>query len=327
MTPGIYPGLPMADYLAIKAVSAGVLTTLLDRCAAAAWYESPWNPDRVIETNGEMDAGSIAHEIFLEGSRDCCVVIDPRNHPAEKTGAIPKGWTNKSIRDARDGVRSVGKIPVLLDDLAEIEAIAAAARRYVDSLEKTEPAIYSLFRPGGGRSEVTIVWREGDTLCKLRADRLANDLKLIADYKTTSQSAEPNRFGRSQLIGMRYYISASWYRRGVRAATGVDCDYVFLAGETCRPYLHSLPACAPSLAALGDEKVVHALRTWQECERANHWPEYPNRVAWIEAPAYEVSQWLEREGTDASGIPYDLSKLFGPPKEHPFMFAKKGDAE
>ena len=44
-----------------------------------------------------MDAGTIAHEILLEGSQNCVTVIDPADHPAEKTGTTPSGWTNKSL--------------------------------------------------------------------------------------------------------------------------------------------------------------------------------------------------------------------------------------
>ncbi len=310
VAPGIHYGMSMAEYLAIPALSAGVITTLLDRCPAAAWYESPWNPRRASSSTAEQDAGSIAHSIFLEGSRDVCEVIDPNDHPAEKTGNIPDGWTNKSIKAARDAARAAGKIPVLKPAMAEIEAISAAARTYVDSLRESEPAIHALFEPAGGTSETVLIWQEGATLCKLRADRLATDFALIADYKTTGVSAEPMRFGRAQLVGLRYYVSASWYRRGVRAVTGVDPTYIFLAGETDAPYLHSLIGCDPSLAELGDEKVGAGLAAWQECQRANHWPAYPNRVCWIEAPVYEVNAWAEREGIDAHGIPYDISKLF-----------------
>lgn len=323
MNPGVYPGLSMAEYLAIPAVSASTLSTLLEKCPAAAWHASAFNPKRKTTSTAEQDIGSIAHSILLEGSREICEIIDPADHPAEKTGAIPDGWTNKSIRAAREAARAAGRIPVLIDVMARVEDIVDAALAYLESLRESEPAIHALFLPEGGASEVTMIWREGATLCKLRADRVAHDFALIADYKTTSTSAEPNAFGRRQLVGMDYYISAAWYRRGVRALHGVDPTYVFLAGETDEPYLHSLIGCDPSLTELGDEKVGAALQAWQACERSGEWPGYPTRVAWIEAPVYERAQWDERNGVDEYGIPADLSKLFGPPKEHPFSKKKE----
>src|ERR1700693_4471465 len=95
----------MQEYLDLPAVSASLVCDILDKCPRAAWWNSYLNPDRVRETSALMDAGTVAHAILLEGSEACCTVIDPNNHPAEKTGAIPEGWTNKSIRAARDIVR------------------------------------------------------------------------------------------------------------------------------------------------------------------------------------------------------------------------------
>lgn len=294
MTPGVYPALPMADYLALPALSAGVVRTMVDRCPLAAWYESPLNPDRVIDTSAATDTGSIAHAILLEGSRECVAVIDPRDHPAEKTGAIPEGWTNKSIREARDSARRAGKIPVLLSAMGEIDAMVAAAQAFIATLRDSEPAIWAAFQPNGGRSEVTMVWQEGDTLCKLRADRLADDHRVIVDYKTSAMSVEPDRWGRTQLVGMGYYVSAAWYQRGVRALSGVDPSYVFLCQEVEAPYLCSLVGLDPSGLALGDEKCGAGLRRWQECVRTGVWPAYPNRVCYPELPVWERNRWDEQ---------------------------------
>lgn len=315
MTPGIYPDLPMADYLALPALSAGVVRTMVDRCPLAAWHESPLNEARVIDTSPATDTGSIAHAILLEGSRECVAVIDPQDHPAEKTGAIPDGWTNKSIRAARDAARAAGKIPVLAPAMAAIDAMAAQALAFIASLRDSEPAIWAAFRPDGGRSEVTMVWQEGDTLCKLRADRIASDHGVIIDYKTSAMSVEPDRWGRTQLVSMGYYVSAAWYRRGVRALTGVDPSYVFLCQEVDPPYLCSLVGLDPAGLELGDEKCGAGLRQWQECARTGDWPAYPNRVCYPELPVYERARWDERNGIGADGIPYDVSKLWGPPRD------------
>lgn len=294
MNPGIYPDLPMADYLALPALSAGVVRTMVDRCALAAWFESPLNPDRVIDSSAATDTGSIAHAILLEGSRACVAVIDPANHPAEKTGAIPDGWTNKSIRAARDEARAAGKIPVLADAMDAIDAMVTAAQAYIATLRDSEPAVWQAFQPNGGRSEVTMAWQEGDTLCKLRADRIATDHGLIVDYKTSGVSVEPDRWCRTQLAGLGYYLSAAWYRRGVRALTGVDPAYVFLCQEVEPPYLCSLVGLDPSGLALGDEKCGAGLRQWQECVRTGTWPTYPNRVCYPELPVWERARWDEQ---------------------------------
>ena len=66
MNPGTYPGLSMDEYLAIPAMSGGLLDTLLTRCPLAAWFESYLNPNRVRVSSDEMDIGTIAHAMLLE---------------------------------------------------------------------------------------------------------------------------------------------------------------------------------------------------------------------------------------------------------------------
>lgn len=324
IAPGFHHGMPMSDYIALPALNAGTIKTLLDRCPAAAWFESSWNPRRPRDDTAASDAGSIAHSILLEGSEDVCQVFDPADYPNAKGGGTASGWTNNAIREARDAARAAGKIPVLQDDMAEIRSLVDAARGFVDSLRDTEPAIWRMFQPDGGHSEVTIVWREGATLCKARADRIATDYSIIGDYKSSGLSVEPDRWGRTQLVSMGYYISAAWYRRGVRALTGRDPDYVFLCGEQAAPFLHSLIGVDPAGLELGDEKCGAGLREWAKCAAANHWPAYPNRTCYPEIPAWERARWDERNGVDEHGIPYDLTKLWGEPKQHPFM--KKQEA-
>jgi hypothetical protein len=198
--PGIHFGMSMQEYLSIPAVSNGVLRTLLERCQAAAWHCSPFNPNKPRDDTDASDAGTIAHEIFLEGSRDCLRVIDPKDHPnLTKPFATPDGWTNKPMREAKAAARAAGKIPVLPSDVAEIDALVCAAQRFVDSLRTTEPAIHAMMQPDGGKSEVVMVWEEGETLCKLRADRIATDYRLLLDYKSTALSAEPQAWSRTML--------------------------------------------------------------------------------------------------------------------------------
>lgn len=323
IAPGIFYDMPMRYYIALEALNAGTIKTLLDRCPRAAWYESAWNPDRPRDDTDASDAGSIAHSIFLEGSEGVCQVFNPSQYPNKDGKGVASGWTNGAIREARAACRAAGKIPVLAADMGEIRAMVAAAQTFVESLRETEPAVWRMFQPDGGRSEVTFVWREGDLLCKARTDRVANDFAVVTDYKSSGMSVEPDRWSRSQLVSLGYYISAAWYRRGIRALTGVDPVYLFLCGELDAPYLHSLVGIDPAGLALGDEKVGVGLREWQRCMAADHFPGYPNRVAYAEIPAWERARWDERNGTDEHGIPYDLNKLWGEPKQHPFMSKKE----
>lgn len=146
--------LPMEQYLELPAVSASILKRMVDECPKAAWFESWLNPAGVKRTSDEMDAGTIAHSILLEGGPGNIAVIDPELYPA-KNGNIPKGWTNDNIRTARDVAKAVGKIPVLPEDMVAVNAMVDSAKAFIDSLKDTESAIWAAFQPGGGDSEFT----------------------------------------------------------------------------------------------------------------------------------------------------------------------------
>lgn len=295
MKPNIYTGVSMAEYLEIKAVSASIIKKANTECPKAAWADSWLNQKRVIDDNEATDRGTICHSILLEGSEDCLVAIDPNDHPAEKTGNIPEGWTNKSIRSARDAARDAGKIPILLADYASIMNMVSAAWDFIQSLKDSEPAVWAMFQQDGGKSEETVIWQDGKTLCKMRTDRWSLDRSVICDYKTTERSVEPSSWGRSQLIGMGYYLSAAWYRRGALAATGVQPDYVFLAQQVNPPYLCSLVGVEPAMLEAGARMIDQGLIQWERCVEANYWPAYPSRVCYPETPAYMLAQWEEAE--------------------------------
>lgn len=304
MKPGIYPGLPMAEYLAIDALSATPARTLLDECPAAGWFASKLNAERPRDESDGMDLGTVAHSVLLEDSTECCVVIDPKDYPTKSNGNIPKGWTNNEIRAARDAARAAGKSPMFKSDFDNVMAMVGQARAFIKSLREAEPAVYQAFMPNGGDSEVTMVWDEGGTLCKLRCDCVANDYSIVTDYKTTAGSASPSKWGRTHMIGSGLYFNAAWYRRGIAALTGITPDYLFLVQENAAPYLCSLQGMDAETIALGDEKVAAALKQWRRCVTENAWPGYPARVCYPELPPWERLQWDSRLQVTGDGIDY-----------------------
>lgn len=304
--PGIYPGLPMADYLKIEALSKEPVGTLLEECPASGWWASYLNPGRPREVTGEMDIGSAAHSVLLENSWACVVEIDPADHPAKtKPFKIPRGWSNDSIKAARDEVREAGKYPVLKGGTMVIRDMVDAARKFIDSLQDNEPAIWAAFQPSGGRSEVTMVWDDAGVLCKLRLDRIDNLWQVAVDYKTSGMSVEPNRFCRSQMYGdMGYAFGAAWYRRGIFALTGSLPDYLWLAQETAPPHLCSIMGLTPEALELATEKVAAGLSSWRKCAKERKWPGYPARVCYPEMPVYERMKWDGRLAVTKDGIDY-----------------------
>jgi hypothetical protein len=160
MKAGIYPGLTMAEYLAMPALSASLLQTMLEECPAAAWFDSWMNPKpRADNGDAAMNAGTIAHAILLEGSTANVAVIDPRDHPNEKGGGHPIGWTNKSIKAAKTAAIEAGKVPVLLDDMASINAMVDQARAFIESLRHAPAddlarSVWAAFQPAWATTSV-----------------------------------------------------------------------------------------------------------------------------------------------------------------------------
>lgn len=301
--PGIYPDMPMADYLALDALSATPVRTALDECPRAGWFKSRLNPERERETSEVMDIGTIAHSVLLEGSTAGVAIIKREDYKG-KTGTVPVGWTNDAIRAARDEARAKGKQPILSEDFADVETMVAVAKDFIGALQHTEPAVWRMFQPDGGQSEVTMVWEDGGMLCKARTDRIAFDFSIVCDYKTSAQSVQPSRFARTNLSGMGYYFGAAWYRRGINILTGTDPTYLFLCQETAKPHLCSLVGIDAAGMALGEEKVLAGIKLWRECVKTGQWDGYPNRVCYAELPAWDRIQWDSRVTVTADGINY-----------------------
>ena len=297
----------MKEYLAAPAVSASVLLKLLDSCPAAAWYASYLNPGRepAKDDTDASDKGTIAHSLLLEGDESIVQIINPADYP-NKDGSVTASGTNKAIRQARDLARLAGKIPVDKEDMVQIRAMANAARKFIENLWNTEPAIATAFCAESGDSELSVFWDDDGVPCRIRPDRMSRDHKLIVDVKTTAGSAEPDDWGRNHLIRESQYVRAAFYRRGIEKTFGVRPDYVFLVVETDPPYLASLVGCDNRALELGAEKVDRALRTWRQCAKDKFWPGYPQRVCY-----YDTPQWLDATAFDAEAEAWAAKSLGG----------------
>jgi hypothetical protein len=303
MKPGIYPGLSMAEYLAMPAVSASLLQTAIDECPRAAWHRSWMNPHARADASDEaQSAGTVAHGILLEGSTANVVVVDA------------KDWRTNTAKEARDAAIAAKKTAILPHQMKVVEAMVAAAREFIDSLRLAPPedlarSVWAAFQPGGGESEVTMVCEDDGVLCRIRPDRISLDRTLITDYKTCGSTAEPDTWGRTQMVRMGFYTSGAFYRRVVKKLCGVTPAYVFLVQEQAAPYLCSLVGMNSDAEDLGDRKVSRGMSTWRACMTSGNWPAYPARVVYPELPAWEFTR--EEEGEVRAGIPYDPGKMWG----------------
>lgn len=231
---------------------------------------------RAAEEDARFDLGSAAHAVLLEGRRDLLAVVDAKDFRTAKA------------RAERDAARAEGKIPVLAEQREAIEHMVVVAMAKLAAC----PDLAGI--PADSLvAERTILWQDGDTWLRCRPDWMAPDHSLIVSYKTTG-NAEPDAFTR-QILGLGYDVQAAFELAGVKAATGQDARYVWLVQEVDEPYACSLIGLSPDLADLAESKYRVAVERWQHCLATNTWPAYPERICYIDAPAYARAAWTERE--------------------------------
>lgn len=288
LSEGVHEAVPEAVYHADPApepsLSSSVANVLLERSARHAWIAHPrLNPDHEAVTKTIYDIGHAAHALALEGRNGVTVIEAPN-------------YKTKAAQEARKAAYNAGSIPLLEDQWDDVQAMARVARLQLDDHEEAA----GFLDPAFGRSELTLIWREGEVWCRCRPDWTPLEVKreFLLDYKTTGGSAHPDFWSRARLWEGPDF-QAAFYRRGARACLGMqDPAFYFIVQENEPPYALSVIALAPAAMALADRKVEAAIRLWGQCRAENRWPGYPSQVAHVEAPPWIESRWEEREGRE-----------------------------
>ncbi len=280
--PGIFDGVDAAVYHADKftdvpSLSASIARILVGKSPAHARAAHPvLNPDLERKDDAKFDLGSAAHALFLEGEDVIFTVL-------------AADWRTKEAKEARDAARADGKIPLLLQQAGDVRSMVAEARTQLDK-HRAKPPLFK-----SGKPEQTLVWEEENgVLCRARLDWLRDDHTAIDDYKTTSASADPDKWTRT-MYGMGADMQVAFYMRGVELLTGIRPVFRYAVQETYPPYALSVVDLAPSALALAEQKVEKAIEMWGFCLEKDFWPAYPEQVASIEVPTYEEMKWLEKE--------------------------------
>lgn len=286
IAPGLHPAIPRTDYHNDQVadrptLSASIAHTLTVASPLHAQANHPrLNPSLLRREEPRYDLGTAAHAWLLEGA-DIVHCVDHVD------------WRTKDARDQRDEARAAGKIPLLAHVWADCKDMVEAARQQLADHDADPP----LFTQG--KAEQTIVWDENGVVCRARLDWLRDDCATIDDYKTTSASADPDRWERT-MYGIGADIQVAFYLRGVAATCGLLRwpEFRFVVQETYPPYALSVIGLAPSALELANRKVDRAIGLWRECLGSGRWPGYPVRVAYVEAPGWEEARFLERQAME-----------------------------
>jgi hypothetical protein len=287
VTPGIY-AIPVESYhadeiaaggdsLETPTLSASIANILINKSPAHAAAAHPrLNPDLERVESDKFDIGTAAHRLLLEGD-NAIDVVDAAD------------WRTAAAKEARATARGAGRIALLPKQAEAVVATTAAARVQLSG-HSAQPPLFT-----DGKPEQTLVWEDAHgVICRARLDWLRDDYAAVDDLKTTSASADPEKWTRT-MYGMGGDVQVAFYMRGVERLTGIKPVFRFVVVETYPPYALSVVDLAPSALALADDKVQRAIDLWATCLENDFWPAYPTSVASIEVPTYEELNWLARE--------------------------------
>ncbi len=266
-TPGVHE-IPEEEYHRHPALSASGAKKLLPPSCPARFA---WERDHPATPTAAMELGIAVHKLVLGKGADVVHVE-------------ADSWRTTAAKDKAKDARAAGHIPLLTDDLARAETVAAAVHAH--------PVAAALLDMDHGSAEQSLFWldREGVQI-RARLDYLPHGRRngrfVIADLKTCA-SAEPGAIAKA-VANLRYDIQAANYIDGV-AALGLDPDpaFVFVFVETSAPYPVTVAQLRPQAVENGRAAMRRAIEVYRDCTDAGLWPAYTTDIEQIELPPWAL---------------------------------------
>jgi len=265
-----------ADPCRLPALSSSLARVVNERSAAHAWNMHPRGGGERTTPTAAMLAGSAIDSLLLGGDVDI-VEIDA------------KDYRTQTARNARDAALAAGRVPLLVDDAAEMRETAEAVRR----------AIAAVGVKFDGENQLTLIWTERASngfafQCKARIDHLSADGLTIWDLKTTD-SAAPRRLG-TKSVDLGYDIQAAAYVRGyeiLRPELAGRVRFCNVWAELKKPFGVAVTTPGPTMRQLGIMRWEHAVNEWGHGLATGTFRGYPS--GGVEPIAIECKPWAIEE--------------------------------
>ena len=277
---GLHYGMNFEDYLAIDALSASGVQTLLASFPARLKHQKP--PSRA------MDDGRLAHALVLEGKTV---------RTSAKYVVVPSGFSMTHVKKHAaliEQIQATGAEPISEERVGTIEAMAEALRR--------DPEIAKAL--SNGTPEVTAIWTDEETgvRCRARFDWLPNRGALIPDYKTCA-SVDDDALERSVFTFGLAHRSA-WYSDAARIAAGRGSEekpplYLPIFQEKTPPYFAVMRPVNPAHIELARMQIHQALALYKHCKDTGVWPG-PQHFRPVNLPGWYVKKLESELGETAS---------------------------
>lgn len=253
--------MPAADYFADhSAWSQSMLKTFMDRRRLAEAYYVTRSASPPAATD-PMRKGTATHTAMLEPDRfDELVICYPPGILASN-GAV----STKEAKAFRDEHQAAGRVVMKESDLSLVRSMCDSVRdncgHWIDMASRKEQSVYWIDQESG-------------LPCKLRLDWLVLSPQRVAhvfDLKTTAD-ASPAAF-RKQIEDRGYWLQAAHYIAGVEAATGLPCEFRFVAVESDYPFATAVYDLDPKaiLDAVAGRRGV--LTNLARCLETGNWAE------------------------------------------------------
>ena len=211
MDPGIYAGIPNAEYHASPGISKTGLSMFKSDPASLEWSRNCPEDDEVMAA----DIGDAIHAALLEPARYAAeYVISPKFD--RRTTA---GKENAAIFEHANQ----GRIILDADQGKMIDLIVGSAMAH--------PTARFLLQAAGNVEE-SIYWTDEATgeLCKLRMDKRLTDHHIIVDVK----SVDSLEFFQKRLEDFGYWLQDGMYSEGYEKHFGEAPGFLFLVVQTNR---------------------------------------------------------------------------------------------
>src|SRR6185312_349797 len=252
MKPGIYD-IPNEDYHRCNGISRSGISTL--KISPLHFWDRYINPDKPPHKSSPyMLLGSVVHTLILEPD-----LFDEQYMVVKKVnGATKEGKAYKAEIEA-----------IIGDKTAIDEELFEKAMTMVTSVENHEKSMRVL---ENALIERSIYWIdvESELLCKTRPDIWNDNLKILADLKT-SGSPTPIDFAYEALKG-DYHIQAAMQIDGVYDRTGqIIEDFCFIVIPNERPFCPYVYHMPPAMIDRGRREYKDALKVAKKCFQLNKW--------------------------------------------------------
>ena len=251
MTAAVILDMPEDEYHAHPALSQSGAKLILK---APSLYR--WRMDHPQADSEALDHGKAAHLLVLGVGAELVLVE-------------ADSWRTKAAQEARAEARAAGKVPLLPDQYAVIQAMA-------DRLSEHRLAMELLSR---GDPEVSLFATDPTTGVPIRGRLDWLSPAIATDYKTTRELT-PDAFKRT-CATFGYHMQAAWYLDLLELVGQPREAFAFIVQAKEPPYDVFVTDLTGRAIDRGRELNARAIERFRDCTASGQWPPAVSPSAYI----------------------------------------------